>query len=389
MDHHAFHVRPKDLADSLVAVKAATNTHSALTALAGVRLDCTSGQARMYATNMTVHACRTMQSSINGPVNVVVSLAELTRAAKLLAKEEVVTIAHAPEDKDVIVRGAKRTIKLKPLTLKDFPDFPSTQYAQHVLNAPAAGFADAIKRSSVIASSDETRPVLTGVFVTAKAGERPELVATDSWRLSVLKVDDASVLADFAINVHAASLKLTTRGMKDGRVIVHLDKIAPDADPRGVFITNPAAREEWWVRSIDGQFPNYQQLLPEEGSYEHELRVPTAELRSAFELASAMLTKRAPARIKLDTSALVHGWEPDGPSFEELLEHATHEVRGAPATDDECDTLEIGVNPDFALDAAKIAKGDELTLRFITPLRPILWEDGDDRVLLMPVRLNV
>src|SRR6202000_2746180 len=120
------------------------------------------------------------------------------------------------------------------------------------------------------ASRDETRPVLTGILVSASEREL-RMVATDSYRLSVKEtVLEAPLASAFEVNVPARALQEVAR----------VGGLGGDDELPGSVRQNQVlfvlGRVILSSRLIDGQFPNYRQLLPE--SFEHELKVAGGEL---------------------------------------------------------------------------------------------------------------
>jgi DNA polymerase III subunit beta len=133
-------------------------------------------------------------------------------------------------------------------------------------------------------------------------------------------------------------------------------------------------------RLIEGQFPNYRQLLPE--SYEHELRMSGEELAGVVRRISLMAQKNAPLRMSFAEGELtVSAQTPDVGEASEPLPAPFHG-----------EAFEIGFNPDFLRDGLESAGAGDLVLKLISPLRPGLIESGDGSgflYLIMPIRLNV
>ena len=134
-------------------------------------------------------------------------------------------------------------------------------------------------------------------------------------------------------------------------------------------------------RLIDGQFPNYRQLLPE--TFEHELRLAAAELTEVVRRISLLAQKNAPAAPgrsspgELTISAQT-------PDIGEALESLPVSFQGDP--------LEIGFNPEFLRAGLEAIEEGDVVVKLISPLRPGLIESGDEsrfRYLIMPIRLNV
>lgn len=369
-------VHPRELADALAAVKPAVNRRSIVNAISGVRVTSGYGAASLTATNVDVWVVRDLAEIVtNGLLDVLVSHDELAKATKLLARAD--SIGLSLVDDKLRVTGANRTIDLRLLRLEDFPPVPDMERATPLFTADAASLARTITRAAVFASTDEARPVLTGILFDCKPDAPMDVVATDSYRLCALPLT-AARYGEARLIAPASALKLAAKRMKTGVITVDM------LEPRMVVLTNRDAAETWVVRRIEGTFPNHRQLLPELERFEHELRAPTKALRSAFELADTMLTHNAPARLTINGTTKVSGRVPDGPEFTEDVVGAEH-IRRAGAVEE----IEFGINPSFALDCAKVATGDALTMRLISPLRPALFEDGEDRFLVMPIRLNV
>jgi len=132
-------------------------------------------------------------------------------------------------------------------------------------------------------------------------------------------------------------------------------------------------------RLIEGQFPNYRQLLPE--SFEHELRLAGGELTDVVRRISLLAQKNAPLRMAFASGELTISAQT--PDVGEASESLPVPFQGDP--------LEIGFNPEFLRDGLEAVEGD-VVLKLISPLRPGLIQSGDSsgfQYLIMPIRLNV
>jgi DNA polymerase III subunit beta len=133
-------------------------------------------------------------------------------------------------------------------------------------------------------------------------------------------------------------------------------------------------------RLIDGQFPNYRQLLPD--AYEHELPLGGTEITEVVRRISLLAQKNAPLRLAFAEGELtVSARTPDVGEAQESLPVP---FGGEP--------LEIGFNPEFLRDGLEAVESGNVLLKLISPLRPGLLEAADGsgfQYLLMPIRLNV
>ncbi len=253
------------------------------------------------------------------------------------------------------------------------PSLPRAGVGQRRGDAGRGICATALKVAGS-ASRDETRPVLTGILVSASEREL-RMVATDSYRLSVKETALEQPLSKaFEVNVPARALQELARVAGLGEE----DQVSVAVQRNQVVFV--LGRTILSSRLIEGQFPNYRQLLPE--GFEHELRVASSELTDVVRRISLLAQKNAPLRLAFAPGELtVSAQTPDVGEARESLPVA---FQGEP--------LEIGFNPDFLRDGLEGVEEGDVLLKLISPLRPGLIEAADGsgfQYLIMPIRLNV
>jgi DNA polymerase-3 subunit beta len=131
------------------------------------------------------------------------------------------------------------------------------------------------------------------------------------------------------------------------------------------------------TRRIDGQFPNYRQLLPEQ--FEHEVALPREEALDVVRRVSLMAQRNSPIRLRFA----------DGELAVSAITQDVGEARESLPAPYTADPLEIGFNAEFLRDGLESVESDSVTFKLISPLRPAVLEgEGDDYVyLIMPIRL--
>jgi DNA polymerase-3 subunit beta len=285
---------------------------------------------------------------------------------------ETVTLELRQHEQDVELISGSAKFHLRTLRSEDFPALPSPN-AETRMTLPTQVFVDTALQVSRSASKDETRPVLTGVLISAGAQDLT-MVATDSYRLSIKHAQlDSPLDGTIEANVPARALQ-------------ELARIAQATDEPELTVSMGQNQVVFEVgdivlssRLIDGQFPNYRQLLPE--SVEHELRLSSAEIADVVRRISLLAQKNAPLRMSFGEGELtVSAQTPDVGEASEMLP--------VPFSGD---PFEIGFNPEFLRDGLESVESEELLLKLISPLRPGLIEspDGGEFVyLIMPIRLN-
>jgi DNA polymerase III subunit beta len=363
---------PNLLAQLQTATRVAS-TRSAVQALSGVMISAQPDRApELLATDMEVGLRVPLQAQVERPGAAVLPARLLLDVTRSLPSAEL-SLELRTAEQDVELICGPSTFHLRTLRADDFPELPSPASDTRVA-MPADAFVHTISRVARSASRDETRPVLTGILISA-TGQELRMVATDSYRLSVKQTAlEAPLQGSFEANVPAKALQ-------------ELVRIAQQEPAESLAVSigqNQVVFELGDVvlssRLIDGQFPNYRQLLPE--SVEHELRLSTTELADVVRRISLLAQKNAPLRLSFgDGSLTVSAQTPDVGEASETVPVPFH---GA--------SFEIGFNPDFLRDGLESLESDELVLKLISPLRPGLIEtpDGGDFVyLIMPIRLNV
>ena len=362
-----------DLLAQLQTVSRVASTRSAVQALSGVMISVPeSSPPQLLATDMEVGLRVPLEAEVQRPGVAVLPARLLLDVARSLPAERLTMELRTAEQDVELICGAT-TFHLRTLRADDFPTLPSPEPDTRV-ELPAEAFVQTIARVARSASRDETRPVLTGILISA-AGQELRMVATDSYRLSVKQTTLETPLAgSLEANVPARALQ-------------ELGRVAQQSPPEALAVSvgqNQVIFELGDVtlssRLIDGQFPNYRQLLPE--SVEHELRLSSAELTDVVRRISLLAQKNAPLRLSFAEGTLaVSAQTPDVGEASESIPVPFH---GEP--------FEIGFNPEFLRDGLESVETGELLLKLISPLRPGLIESpesGDFVYLIMPIRLNV
>jgi DNA polymerase-3 subunit beta len=360
------------LLGQLQTVSRVASTRSAIQALSGVQLAAGADGCELRATDMDVGLRVPLEATVEREGVVVLPARLLVDVVRSLPAAKV-SLELRSAEQDVELVSGKANFHIRTLRAEDFPPFPEPDDAA-AISLPTEAFVATALKVAGSASRDETRPVLTGILVSASEREL-RMVATDSYRLSVKETPlEAPLQSGFEVNVPARALQELARVAGQGGE----DQLTISVRQNQVLFV--VGRVVLSSRLIDGQFPNYRQLLPE--TFEHELRIAGGELTDVVRRISLLAQKNAPLRLAFSEGELtVSAQTPDVGEAQESLPVA---FQGEP--------LEIGFNPEFlraGLEA--IGEGDVL-LKLISPLRPGLIESGDGsgfRYLIMPIRLNV
>jgi DNA polymerase-3 subunit beta len=358
---------PKDeLSSRLALVARGVSTRTAVLVLGGIQLRAEAGRLNLAATDMELSLRASLEANVEGEGEVVVPGRLLLDIARALPDSDVV-IEHRPEEAVVVVTSGSANYRLHTYSSEDFPRLPDVEATQfHAIDRDA--LIETIARVGRSASRDESRPVLTGILVRFEPG-KVVMAATDSYRLAVKETPVSGMLPELEAIIPARALQELSRiagsseevqlGLQENHVVFGAE---------GAWLT---------TRRIDGQFPNYRQLLPEQ--FEHELQLPREELLDVVRRVSLMAQRNSPLRLRFA----------DGELTVSAVTQDVGEARETLPVAYAADAMEIGFNAEFLRDGLESVDSDTVKLKLISPLRPavLVGEADDYTYLIMPIRL--
>ncbi len=354
------------LADAVgSAGRAATNRTGTLPVLAGIRMEIDGDRLTVTGTDLelTIRLTVEVGGERDGSAVVPARLtADIVRALPPGAVE--VELGET----DLSISAGRSQFAVRPLSLDDYP--AQSEPAGDAVTLPAGAMADALRQVVRAASTDDARAVLTGVLF-ASEDEGLRLVATDSYRLAVRDLPDSSVLGS------GQSVLIP------GRALSELQRLLDDA---GELVVRFGAREATFetgatrlsTRLIEGDFPNYRNLLP--SSYPNLLTVGKAAMVEAIRRVKILAQDSTPVRLALggDTVRLTAITQDVGTAAEEIDAH----YDGAEMT--------VAFNPDYLAAGIDAIDSDDVTLATLDKMKPVVLRGAgqDDYLyLLMPVRV--
>ncbi len=354
------------LAEALAtAGRAATGRTGTLPVLSGVRLELHGDQLTVTGTDLelTIQLELTVGGEIDGST---VIPARLSSDIVRSLGDPRVEITVGPDE--VGISAGRSHFSVRPLSVDDYPRLATP--SDRAVTLPAAAFGEALKQVVRAASTDEARPILTGVLLAAE-GDGLRLVATDSYRLAVRDLTGTSVLApDQKVLVPSRALNELQR------LLGNTESITLRLGERDA--TFDVGTSRLTTRLIEGEFPNYRQLIP--ASYPNKLTVSREGLQEAIRRVKILAKDATPVRLQLAADGL-------------KLTAITQDVGNAA---DELDaTLEgtemtVAFNPDYLASGVDAAISDEVTIETLDSLKPAVVRGvgrDDFLYLLMPVRV--
>jgi len=355
-----------DFAQKLAVVARAVSTRASVQILSGVLLRAEAGRLHLAATDMELSLRSSFEAQVADEGATVVPGRLLVDLVRLLPASDVI-VEQRPEEGVIHITSGSSTASLNTYAAEDFPRLPDLD-AVGTFTVPRETLLETVARVLRSASRDESRPVLTGILVRFEGGSLV-MAATDSYRLSVKETPVSGDVPDLEAIIPARALTELGRIAQSGDTVelgVHENQVVFAADD--VWLT---------TRRIDGQFPNYRQLLPE--TFEYEVTLPRAEFLDVVRRVGVLVQRTSPIQLRFAEGELrVLARTQDVGEAQETLPVA---FTGEP--------MEIGFNAEFLREGIESVSADDLRLRLISPLRPAVIDGGPDdpTYLIMPIRL--
>lgn len=278
------------------------------------------------------------------------------------------------KDQSIVhIRSSHSEFQLNGLDAQEYPRLPYIE-ENKVLTLPSHLFKNLIRQTSFAVSTQESKPILTGVHCALKHGEL-KLVATDSHRLSqrIVKVETDESLSFENVVI-------------PGKSLAELQRILIDDDkPIEVVITNnqilvKTERILFFSRLLDGTYPDTERIIPQKS--QAEITLNTKSLLQAIERAS-VLAKDGKHNVQLTSAEQTIHISSNSPEVGRVAEevHVNNMVG---------DGFKIAFNAKYALDALRVIDSEEVKIEFTGSMSPLVLRSLDDQQLLqliLPIRI--
>ena len=362
----------ENLARGLSVVSRAVSSRSTLPVLANVLLKTEDAGLKLTATNLEIGITYWVPGKIDEDGATTVPAKLLTDLVNSLPPGDKVELEVTAGD-TLHVKAGRFQTHIKGIDAEEFPaiqtagDRPTTRIAQNVLRR-------ALAETAFAAASDEARPILTGVLARFE-GDLLTLAAADNYRIAVKTVPILDPVPETSVVIPARALNELARVLADvddpvevvlaagrNQVLFHLD---------GIDLVS---------RLIDGQFPNYQQVMPQ--AHATRAVLDREELLRAVRPA-ALIAHESANIVKLQI-----GGDGDGgitvSANAEVGDHVG-QVEAAVEGDD----TTIAFNARYLADVLTNVAAEQFALELNGPLSPGVFKPvGDDQYVhvVMPVR---
>jgi DNA polymerase-3 subunit beta len=348
------------------ATRAVASRGGALPVLSGVKAELTGDRLVLTGSDLdlTIQVSVTVAGQQDG-----VAVLPARLAADIVRALEPGAVHVDAEADEARISSGRSQFAVRLLPAEDFPRLPDAPGDEVTLDA--AALAEALRQVVRAASHDDARPILTGVLMAAE-GDGLRLVATDSYRLAVRDLRGTTVLREGqTVLVPSKALGELTRVLS-GADTVLLRLAERDA-------TFEVGDTKLTTRLIEGEFPNYRQLIP--SAHPNVLTVGREPLLDALRRVKLLAREATPVRIALKS---------DGIELTAITQDVGQAHEDIDAKYDGSEMV-IAFNPEYLADGVEAVEGDEVTLETVDALKPAVVrsvESQDYLYLLMPVRVS-
>ena len=364
-------VMQENLARGLSVVSRAVSSRSTLPVLANVLLRTEDAGLKLTATNLEIGITCWIPGKIETDGATTIPARLLTDLVGTLPASEKVDLELQGTD-TLHLRCGRFATHVKGIDAEEFPTIqtagerPTTRVSQKVLRR-------ALSETIFAAASDEARPILTGVLARFE-GDRLTLAAADNYRIAVRTIDILDPVEAVSVVIPARSLHELERVLSDTDDPVEL--VLAQARNQVLFHLEGI---DLVSRLIDGQFPNYQQVLP--AGHATLAEMDREELLRAVRPA-ALIASSSANIVKLQVGG-------DGSGITVTAAAEVGDYTGDVEATVEGDPTQIAFNARYLNDVLSNVAADRFSLELNGPLSPGVFRpvgDADYVHVVMPVR---
>ena len=372
-----------ELNAALQLVSRAVSTRPTHPVLANILLTADAGTGKLSLTGFDLNLG--IQTSLNASVE---TSGAITLPSKLfseivskLSSESPITLFNDDTEDEVQLTSRSGTYKVRAISADDFPELPIIESGSS-LKVNANSFSNALKATLFASSSDEAKQILTGVNLCFD-GKSLKAAATDGHRLSILNLDNIisneSTSQNELVEVTLPSKSL--RELERFLSTCNSDKEISFYYDSGqvVFI---ASDQILTTRTLDGNYPNYNQLIPDD--FSHQLELNRISFISALDRIAVLAEQHNNVvKISTDINSQVLSITADAQDLGSGSETIPIQYEG--------EKIQIAFNSRYLLDGLKTIETEKIVLKFNAPTTPAIFTPFDSNsfiYLVMPVQIR-
>jgi DNA polymerase-3 subunit beta len=354
----------EELSRGLQTVLRSVGARAGIPALSGVLIELSDTDLTLTTTDLEL-TTRAKLALTGEAGKVLLPARMLSEIVRSLASDDVELIT---DNGTVVVKGGRAKFDIRSLPPEEFPRVETAPQTR-TFSVKGDLLAKALSQVALAASRDETRPVLTGVLFEGE-GNGLRIVATDSYRLAVRSIELEGV-QDMKVLVPARAVIEVAR-LAAGEAEVKIEIASAQV---GFHLGDVLVQS----RLIEGEFPAYRQLLPE--NQPHQLRVEKGSFLETVKRVAVMAQDSTPVFLELSPDKIQVTCQAQG------LGGGEDEVEGTYRGEE----IRVAFNPSYLEAGVSATESDDIVIDFTDQQRPALVHAPEDKAfqyLLMPIRVS-
>jgi len=365
-------ISKEQIINGLQAVQNVVSTRTTLPILSNVLLRAEGERLEFTATDLDVTVACAVEAKVTKPGATTVPVKKLFGIVRELSSLEIEL--EVDEKNSCSVRAGASFYKINGLSADEFPPLPKFKEEKKVV-LPQETLKSMLKKTSFAISTDESRYVLNGIFLSLK-DHKMTMVATDGRRLALVDEElDIPEKSQGEFIVPAKTVNELNRLLQDkGEVEIQY------AENQASFTLKDEKGSSVLIvtKLIEGNYPNYRQVIPAETK--ERVALVREEFLHALRRAEIMTSEKSNsvklsfAKNKLEITA-------NSPEVGEAKESLAINYKGP--------DMAIAFNPKYVIDPLNALPNDEVFLELIDELSPgVLKINGPFLYVVMPMRLS-
>ena len=353
----------ENLAEGLAVVGRVVPSKSTLPVLSNVLVAAKDGELQLAATNLEMAVAHRVAATVAQDGQITLPARLLSDYVALLDHGGRVALELNQKTHKVHLACGRYEANVAGIDAEDFPPIPTVDEGGARFSMDAVALKEAISQVVFAAAPDDSRPVLAGVLMRLSGGELT-LAAADGFRLAVRHVELSQSGEDVQMIVPARALNEVARLLpsEEGAEV----SIALTASGNQVFFA--FGKTEVTSRLIEGQFPDYQRIIPADAKT--QVKLSTHDFLRAT---------RAAAVFARDNSNIVRlECTPSEDDAELALGRVMVKSTSAEMGDNEGhldasvngDAVQIAFNGKYLRDALEVIETPDVTLQITGPSAP-------------------
>jgi DNA polymerase-3 subunit beta len=366
-------ISKSELQKGLTRIQSIVEKRNTMPILANVLMTTGDDSLELAATDLEVGIRGSHAAKIETPGSITVSAKKFYEIIRELPDEPV--SLEASSDAYLQIQCARAEFKLAGNAAEEYPTLPSFESGS-TTPVQAILLSEMIERTMYAASADETRYNLNGVYLELVPDtDKARMVATDGHRLAIV---DRNLGA--RIEALSSGVIIPRKGLAElKRLLDEDDSTEFEIGFEGNSGLVQKGDVTLVMRLIEGEFPNYRQVIPKETHVQLVLNVES--LSRALRRVALLSAERSRA-IKLDLSEGTLALSSNNPDLGDAREELDVDFAG--------EGFSVAFNARYLMDALAAMKGKEVRLGFKDPTSPAKLRPTDDEdtlAVVMPMRI--